>query len=150
MKMQKLVYISHGWRLGITGESLISDEVMAWKYGPVIERLWYEFKEFGHRVIDRPASFATFEDGRIQFKQPRVSEGDEWTIALVDQIWRIYGVMSATQLSRLTHQEGTPWHTVAKEFSFDLPRNAVIPKKIIQEHYEKKWQQTQANQPARP
>ena len=36
MKVQKLVYIAHGWSLGIRGEDLINENIMAWKYGPVI------------------------------------------------------------------------------------------------------------------
>lgn len=150
MKMQKLVYISHGWKLGITGESLIPDEVMAWKYGPVIERLWHQFKEFGHRVIDRPARLATVEGGRIRFKEPRLLDDDGWTVALIGQIWKVYGAMSATQLSRLTHQEGTPWYTVAKTFDLNLPQNAIIPRDLIREHYELKWKQSQASQPVSP
>ncbi|MCC7437458.1 MAG: DUF4065 domain-containing protein [Armatimonadetes bacterium] len=40
MKLLKLVYIAHGWHLGIMGKPLISDEVQAWKYGPVIPKLY--------------------------------------------------------------------------------------------------------------
>lgn len=38
MKLLKLVYITHGWYLGFNEEPLISDEIQAWKYGPVIQR----------------------------------------------------------------------------------------------------------------
>ena len=34
MKLIKLVYIAHGWHLALeNGKSLISEAVMAWKYG---------------------------------------------------------------------------------------------------------------------
>ena len=38
----KLVYLCHGWMLGIYGRSLIGEPVEAWRYGPVVpERLPY-------------------------------------------------------------------------------------------------------------
>lgn len=44
MKMQKLVYIAHGWGLGFLGEPLITQDIEAWKYGPIISDLYHEFK----------------------------------------------------------------------------------------------------------
>ena len=40
MQLLKLVFIAHGWMLGLYGEPLISDDVQAWKYGPVIPDLY--------------------------------------------------------------------------------------------------------------
>ena len=33
MQLLKLVYIAHGWRLGLYGKPLIRDEIQAWQYG---------------------------------------------------------------------------------------------------------------------
>lgn len=49
LKMQKLVYISHGWHLALSdGKPLVSDEyVEAWPYGPVFPSVYHEFKHYG-------------------------------------------------------------------------------------------------------
>jgi len=40
MKIIKLVYIAHGWMLGINGLPLMKDPIEAWRYGPVIRELY--------------------------------------------------------------------------------------------------------------
>jgi len=39
----KLVYLSHGWYLGIYGVPLIAEPIEAWPYGPVIPRYPYDY-----------------------------------------------------------------------------------------------------------
>src|SRR3977135_2921517 len=55
MKLQKLVYYPHGWRLGIVGKALLNEQIEAWEFGPVIPSLYHEFKEFGDQPITRKA-----------------------------------------------------------------------------------------------
>jgi uncharacterized phage-associated protein len=40
LQLIKLVYIAHGWYLGLTGEPLINEPPEAWQYGPVIPSLY--------------------------------------------------------------------------------------------------------------
>jgi uncharacterized phage-associated protein len=35
MKLQKLLYLAHGYYVAITGQPLIDEDFEAWKYGPV-------------------------------------------------------------------------------------------------------------------
>lgn len=35
MKLQKLVYLLHGWNLAIAEEPAIDSQFLAWPYGPV-------------------------------------------------------------------------------------------------------------------
>ena len=46
MKMQKLVYLAHGWHLAIHDRPLISENFEAWPYGPVEEDLYHIFKPY--------------------------------------------------------------------------------------------------------
>jgi len=55
MKLIKLVYIAHGWHLGLKNESLIDEGVQAWKYGPVIKSVYDEFKGYKNGQVNRPA-----------------------------------------------------------------------------------------------
>ncbi|NOG55637.1 MAG: DUF4065 domain-containing protein [Planctomycetes bacterium] len=147
MKVQKLVYIAHGWSLGIRSEPLINEPVMAWKYGPVIDTLWREFRDYGKNVIRAAASVYSADDGTFSRHEPHVRSEDMWYCELVNAVWTKYGRLSATQLSRLTHESGTPWYMVAKQFKFELPKNVIIPNDLIQEHYAEKWRiMTSANQ----
>ena len=36
MKLLKLVYIAYGWYLSLVNKKLFSEEIYAWKHGPVI------------------------------------------------------------------------------------------------------------------
>ena len=51
MQIQKMVYIAHGYMLGAYGRPLISENVEAWKWGPVIPSLYRRFKKYGSDLI---------------------------------------------------------------------------------------------------
>jgi len=58
MKVLKLVYIAHGWHLGIRKEPLITEQTEAWKYGPVVESVYIAFKKYGKNDIDAMQFFS--------------------------------------------------------------------------------------------
>ncbi len=45
LKLQKLVYMAHGWNLALLGKPLISENIEAWKWGPVIRYAIPRFRE---------------------------------------------------------------------------------------------------------
>jgi uncharacterized phage-associated protein len=98
MKLLKLVYISHGYHLGFTGNPLIGDSIQAWKHGPVIPELYHAIKRFGPSPVD-PELIDLYAEQKV----------DDKTSGLVEKIWAAYGEMPATKLSAITHNEGTPW-----------------------------------------
>ena len=52
MQIQKLVYFSHGWYLAKNeGRPLIPDDIEAWRWGPVIPRLYRAFRAAGANPI---------------------------------------------------------------------------------------------------
>lgn len=111
MKLQKLVYIAHGWCLAIYGDALIDEPVEAWQFGPVISTLYHEFKEFGADPIKRRAFDIQPAPRwpRRAVYQPHVPVGDAETTELLEQVWDTYGGFSALELSSFTHRAGTPW-----------------------------------------
>ena len=121
MKLLKLVYLAQGWMLGLYSESLVSDDVEAWRYGPVYRNL-YRFVAGANRIHDRVA-FPFI--GRA----PRL---DDRETHLVDQVWQKYGDKSGLQLSALTHAPNSPWDITYRNFG----QNAVIPKDLIRDHYQ--------------
>lgn len=120
MQLLKLVYICHGWMLGLYGVPLIDDPVQAWKFGPVIPRLYAAIKAFRDQPVRgllpvraRDEEFLEIEDG------------------LIKQVYEIYGNMSGPALSRLTHNVGSPWERTY----VDGISNLVISNDIIEDHY---------------
>lgn len=132
MKLQKLVYISHGWNLAINGQPLINDDIQAWQYGPVIPNLYHEFKNCGRNSItDYATELEVVTDNlSFSFKPPKVDEGDIKTIELVRKIWEVYGGFTGPQLSNLTHMPDTPWDKIYRS----TPKGS-IPNHLIQEHF---------------
>jgi uncharacterized phage-associated protein len=120
MQVLKLVYIAHGWMLGLYGRSLIKDDVRAWQYGPVIPRLYNAMRGYGGGVVTDYLSAPSGD--RLDDKEDDV----------VRQVYEIYGKKTGPALSRLTHAPGTPWALTYERGSFGI----VIPTDIIEDHYQ--------------
>lgn len=133
MKIQKLVYYAHGWHLAIENGPLISEPVCAWQYGPVIESLYRDFREFsGTYIRGRASILRRAGDGDLELYDPMVPEV---VSPLIARIWEEYSMFTATQLSSMTHEEGTPWHQVASRYGDRLPLGLTIPNEIIREYF---------------
>jgi uncharacterized phage-associated protein len=134
MQVQKLVYFAHGWHLAACETPLIDEMVEAWRYGPVIPSLYHEFKRFGKNPITKKAShLRVIDEGRWEFVFIEPSIGDEHETAttrrFLDLIWNVYGKLSGIQLSNLTHQPGSPWHTTWQQAQGR--KNVDIPDELI-------------------
>ena len=136
LKLQKLVYIAHGWHLAIHDEPLVQDEFAeAWQYGPVFPSVYHEFKEFGKSAVTGKASdFRLESDYDFELYEPSVPVDDEDAQDLLKKVWEIYGKYSGLALSDVTHQPDTPWHVIWNKSGGR--RNADIPNEIIREHYQ--------------
>jgi uncharacterized phage-associated protein len=132
MKLQKLIYYAHAWHLAFLGTPLIREEVQAWKFGPVIEDIYFAFKEFGNTTITNNASELVFNDNGLQLLTPFVDAEDDNANRLLSEIIRIYGSYSPIQLSNLTHADDEPWRIVANQYNEELPRNIEIPNSLIE------------------
>src|ERR1700738_4990459 len=62
MKLIKTVFIAHGFYLATKDKPLINEFVQAWKYGPVIDSVYHEFKGLGHKSIKFLAASDIGED----------------------------------------------------------------------------------------
>ena len=122
LQLMKLVYIAHGWMLGLHSRPLITDNIEAWKFGPVIPRLYSCVKEFGSAPVQGPLK-------ERWFSHPNPLDDTEEDV--IQQTFEVYGGLSGIRLSALTHQKGTPW---AKTWS---PNSwaTQIPNDLISEHY---------------
>ncbi len=131
MKLQKLVYMAHGWHLAITGKPLLDEQVSAWQYGPVIPSLYHEFKHYGNEPI---TCFATeLADEQGFYFEPVPIPVNEMTVNILDKVCGVYGSLSAIQLSNMAHQPDTPWGQVWRESQGIKEMN--IPQEIIRQYF---------------
>ena len=130
MKLLKLVYISHGWHLGIVKKPLVAEACQAWKYGPVFERVYHRFKHFGASPITQYADINS--DFQISGREvvPPSKEARE----LLEAVWEAYSVFSGIELSALTHQKGTPWYSTFHSKG----EGSIIAEDDIMEYYEQR------------
>lgn len=120
MQVLKLVYIAHGWQLGLNRRPLINESIEAWQYGPVIPSLYHSYKRYGSNFItDIPRMF------------PAGIEPSESKV--IDQVWEGYGSRTGISLSSLTHEEGSPWSITVKQSGL----GAVISNDLIEDFYSR-------------
>ena len=123
MKLQKLVYLAHGWYLAFSEcQPLIEERVRAWQYGPVIQELYTQLAHYGRRSITRSYFAEVFND-------PAIPQDDRLAHYVVGAVWDSYGHYTGYQLSTLTHQDNTPWDQAKRQCS------SVIPDETIRDHF---------------
>lgn len=138
MKLQKLIYYAHAWHLAFLEKPLIKEEIQAWKFGPVIPDIYFEFKEFGNSHITSQATELLFSEKGLELAAPTVSSDDKNALTLIQEVIRIYGHYSPIQLSNLTHSDGEPWKLVADKYNEELPRGIEIPNSLIEACFKKR------------
>jgi uncharacterized phage-associated protein len=137
MKLIKLVYISHGWYLGITGNPLLPEAIEAWQYGPVVPSIYNQFKSYGRL----PITELVYDSSTSSYPMPTDNE----LITFLDKIWNVYGNYDGLQLSALTHQQNTPWYTTWHEQGGKSSRAVMISDDLIKQHYKAKIAAAPAN-----
>jgi len=112
MKVQKLLYYAQSICLALYDRPLFSEEIQAWRYGPVCPPAYRFYSEFEADQLPIP------DERYIE------SISDE-TKKLLDEVWQYFGRYHAYQLSGMTHVE-FPW----KKARGDLPAEASSTKPI--------------------
>lgn len=135
MKLQKLVFFAHAWMLAVADEPLITDPVIAWQFGPVINSIYHEFKSFGSNTITTPGTefeYSEDENGPdFGYVIPNVNKNDKNSNRIIDAILEVYGNKTAIYLSNLTHENGSAWCETRQDHNDGNVRNFVIDNEII-------------------
>jgi uncharacterized phage-associated protein len=122
LKLQKLIYIAHGWNLAFTGEPLIRESFEAWKYGPVVPRLYLYFKDFRSGYITTKAETPQEDIPSVQCD-------------IISQVWEKYRDLSPTFLSSMTHQPGSAWSRVYDHEFSGWNSSPEIPNALIRDEF---------------
>lgn len=124
MKIQKLLYLAHGYSLAVFDEPLLNEQFQAWKFGPVVKSVYHVCKHFGGGEIDLFLSHGPLpEDSRAN--------------AIIDYVWTTYGEKAATALSKWTHEKGGPWHE-ARSHSGHIELNKKISDESIKAYFKRR------------
>lgn len=125
LKLQKLVYIAHGYFLGWKGKPLVQDPVEAWKYGPVIRSIYKQFKGSSD-VIN-----VTNEDILTDL------DNDPDANDCIAKVLDLYGNFTAKELVDITHQKDTPWFDAWNNIFSIFSSRKIIDNNEIKNHYRK-------------
>lgn len=117
LKLQKLLYYAQSAFLAIKGEPLFSNDIVAWKHGPVIEEVYKKFKSYG-------------SSGIVEFDKKNLDTFDEETQDVLESVYNLFGQYSAWGLRNLTHEE-MPWKTTKL--------NQVIAQDKMQKTFKEKY-----------
>lgn len=119
MQLQKLVFLSQGFTLGLLGRPLYHQDTFAWQFGPVVKDLYKSLQKYGRNEVTELLP----EAGPTDF-------GDD-EIEIMEAVWQTYGKLSGIELSEITHEPGTPWSQTWAEHQF-----SVIPQQLIAAYYQ--------------
>ena len=124
MQVQKLIYIAHGWHLSLNDSPLVSQPILAWKHGPVVRDVYDEYRIYGSEDITHYYRSRDPETGipEVSFVRDPVSK------EIIESVWNSYKRFSATELWKLTHQNGSPWDRVYKG---GVGEGDIIPNELI-------------------
>lgn len=114
MKLQKIMYFIYKDYLKATSKKLFSDSFECWQFGPVLSSIYYEFKSFGGNPITK---FARDSLGNVSV----VDIDNASNIAQsIKRIWDKYKSYSGSELSRLTHSDGSAWNKAKEKKCINL------------------------------
>ena len=109
LKLQKLLYYCQGYSLAPTGKPAFSDTIEAWKYDPVVESVYIEYKRYNGSIIP----YGESETAEVF---------DETLRSIVSFVVADKGQYSGGVLAKMTHKE-SPWQDTYRGnyTNFEIP-----------------------------
>jgi uncharacterized phage-associated protein len=134
LELEKLVYMCYADYLCVTNQKLFEDKIYAFKYGPVIESVYKQYK--GMKDIEEglaadkhlKENYAKMPArSRILFAEDGIAK-----LSSIDASRKRYSGLSATELVKITHVAEGPWDSVEK----DVPYAEISDDLIFKKHYK--------------
>lgn len=117
MKIQKLIYYANLWYVEATNQPIVDEPFCRWRFGPVVPSLYHQLKNYGDKPVTNLLRWTDINDetGDVNFFTPYISPQDINAISCIEQIKRKYGSYTGTQLSNLSHRDGSAWSISRQE-----------------------------------
>lgn len=120
LKLQKLIYFLHGWHLAFTEKPAVSERFLAWRYGPVLDSVYREFRHFGSAPItDYATEFDPISGKNIAYVIGDSNADSKKFGETLSNVLNSYGHLGGLQLSALSHAQGSPWQTTEQSTIID-------------------------------
>lgn len=123
LKLQKLIYYAQGFHLSRFGVPLFNEDLQAWVHGPVVRKIYDDYKYLGYRTITKEP----FDNTHFLTDEDLLTNEEFRTI---DKVWEIFGNLDGKTLEELTHQED-PW--------LFTNINNVIDNDLIEEYFDNNY-----------
>jgi uncharacterized phage-associated protein len=133
LKLQKLVFLAHGYYLATNGVPLLDEPVEAWNYGPTCRQLYDAFREFGHQPITALALDLDWET--VTERPVPAPEEDRSARRIIDFVFKTYIEAPSLALSELCRRPGWAWDETRKNDKFNL-RHVDIDNSLIKRDFE--------------
>lgn len=115
LKLQKLLYFTQAIFLLNEGKACFKEEIEAWKLGPVVPCVYYEYRHNGFSSIDKIEGF----------DYDYMQDDSKYIDSVID----IFKDYSAKDLVELTHEQD-PWKK-----TYERDKNNVINNELILEYF---------------
>ncbi len=116
LKLQKLVYLCYADYICSTGEKLFTDDIYAFKYGPVVSTVYEKYKKYGYKSIEKESENIDSKNisempskSRILFAKDGLEK-----VQSIDRTLNKYSQLTASQLVEITHGKKSPWSVTYK------------------------------------
>lgn len=120
-KLQKLLYYAQAWSLVLKNELMFKQNIEAWVHGPAIRDVYMEYKTFGFSPIKKEVNVSA-----LQLTEAK--------IALLDNVWGVYGKFDGDYLEMLSHSE-QPWIDARQGMEADVSSDNVIEHEAMRSFY---------------
>lgn len=102
LKIVKLVYFCQGWSLAMTQKTLFKENIEAWKLGPVIRSVYFNYYDYKSKPIDK------IHSNTITAKEQ---------FDVIDFVYNCYSKLTAGQLVHITHKKNSAWDKAYTNYS---------------------------------
>ena len=106
MKVQKLLYFAQGIYFTFKNKKLFNDKIMAWDHGPVVKKVYEQFKTYGKEYI------ILNNDSKFDSKILEKIELDSETREILIDVFDCLNKYTAWQLRNISHDKNGPWYRI--------------------------------------
>lgn len=128
LKLQKMTYLCYADYLCVTQKKLFEDKIYAFKFGPVVDSVYQQFKSSGYENIEEHkkdifiGSVMLPVKSRVLFSIDGINK-----IKSIDKSIEKYGIFTANELVEITHKSFSPWSMT--------PQSQIIEDDIIKAYH---------------